>query len=86
MKVTFEFPKSAAIKGGDKKQTYKYTKQKTVILEHLKTNNDITAAKAAEILNLKPTRTKEILSKTVAENLLICKGANRNRIYFINNS
>lgn len=95
MKVTFEFPESAAIKSGDKKaaiksgdkkQTYKYIKQKSVILEHLKAHDDITAAKAAEILNLKPTRTKEILSKMVAENLLICKGANRNRIYFINNS
>lgn len=39
------------------------------------------AAEIADLLNVSPQRARAVLSKTIAEGLIVAEGANRNRTY-----
>ena len=39
------------------------------------------SAQLVNLLNLKPTRVKELLSEMIADGIIVAEGANRNRVY-----
>jgi len=78
--------KKAAIKSGDKKVTKKYEEQKALVIEYLQINQIAKSEAFIEVLGVKISRVKAILSQMVAENLVVAEGENRNRIYKLNKS
>lgn len=57
--------------------------QEEKILEYLKTNNKITRLIVEQLLEIAPTRSKQILSNMVKEKLIISKGNGKNTYYVI---
>ena len=86
MQVTFYFTKGfeekQATKTSDKSQT-KTKLNKEKIIELFKENKELKTSQIAEILNLSLPRTRAILNEMIAEKILVSKGSNRNKIYFI---
>ena len=54
------------------------------VLNYLKQNDFITTTIASELLGLSSQRTRVILAQMAKENILVAKGANRNRKYKFN--
>ena len=73
--------KKSAIKSDDKKRAAKTVVHKQMIISYLAKNASAKSIEVAELLNLKPTRVKEILAEMVNENVLIAEGGNKNRVY-----
>ena len=70
--------KKQAIKRSDKKI---YEIQKEMIVEYLTDEASAKAAEIADLLNVSPQRARAVLSKMIAEDLIVADGANRNRTY-----
>ena len=70
-----------AIKNGDKQITKK-NKEKIKVL--LSNNESASRAEISELLNLKTSRTKKILSELINDGIIIPTGSNRNRRYKLN--
>lgn len=73
--------KKPAIKSGDKKVATKTAASKARIIEYLTENASATSAELSALLGLKPTRTKELLTQLVREDIVHKEGGNRNRTY-----
>ena len=73
--------KKAAIKSGDKKASAKTVAHKQAIIVYLTENVCATSTEIAELLGLKPTRAKEILTEMVSEDIIVAQGGNKNRSY-----
>ncbi len=54
---------------------------KCKIIDYLTDNDVCRAADISELLNLKPSRTREYLAMLVSEGILVIEGGNRNRTY-----
>ena len=67
-----------AIKTSDK---IIYEIQKEMIVEFLTDKVSAKAAEIADLLNVSPQRARAVLSKMIAEDLIVADGANRNRTY-----
>lgn len=94
MKVTFRYPKEVAIKSGDKKvaiknggrkPSKKYEEQKSTVIEYLVNYGQTTSNELTDILGVKISRVKVILSNMVDDGVIIAKGSNRDRIYVLKN-
>ena len=70
----------SAIKNGDK-SVVETEDARHKIIEYIKFNSVCKASDISDLLNLKPSRTRDYLSMLVADNILVAEGANRNRVY-----
>ena len=73
--------KKATIKSDDKKTTIKSARQKEEIIAYLTDHISARSADIAELLGVKSTRAKKLLSELTAEEIVVAKGGNRNRTY-----
>ena len=73
--------KKEAIKRGDKKETIKTVKQKNEIILYLTDHASAKSADIAELLDVKSTRVKKLLSELISEGVVVAEGGNRNRTY-----
>jgi len=73
--------KKAAIKTGDKKPAVKTHVHKQAIISYLTKNISAKSSDIADLLGLKPTRAREILSDMVDQEILVPEGGNKNRTY-----
>lgn len=72
-----------AIKSGDnvEKVAIKSELQKVAIIEYLTENVTAKAVEVEELLGVKKSRTRKLLSELIKDGIIIAGGANRNRIY-----
>ena len=68
-------------KGGDKKAAIKSARQKGEIITYLTDHISVRSADIAELLGVKSTRAKKLLSELTAEEIVVAEGGNRNRTY-----
>ena len=54
---------------------------KELIIDFLTRNVSAKASEIAEILDLKPSRTRDYLSELIADGVIVAEGSNRNRTY-----
>lgn len=73
--------KKAAIKSDDKKATIKSARQKEEIIAYLTDHVSAKSSDIAELLGVKSTRVKKLLSELIAEETVVAEGGNRNRTY-----
>ncbi len=73
--------KKVAIKSDDKKSTLKTTIHKQAIVEYLTDNVSAKSSEIAELLGVRISRTKQILSEMVNDEIIVAEGSNKNRIY-----
>ena len=73
--------KKAAIKSDDKKMTIKSARQKEEIIAYLTDHVSAKSSDIAELLGVKSTRAKKLLSELIAEETVVAEGGNRNRTY-----
>ena len=73
--------KKEAIKRDDKKETIKTVKQKNEIILYLTDHASAKSADIAELLDVKSTRVKKLLSELISEGVVVAEGSNRNRTY-----
>ncbi len=73
--------RKATIKSDDKKATIKTIVQKDAIVEYLTDHIYAKSSDLSELLGIKSTRTKGILSELIEEGTIVAEGSNRNRIY-----
>lgn len=73
--------KKVTIKSDDKKVTIKSARQKSEIIAYLTDHVSAKSADIAEILGVKSTRVKKLMSEMIAEEIVVAEGANRNRTY-----
>ena len=73
--------KKTAIKSDDKKTTIKSARQKEEIIAYLTDHISARSADIAELLGVKSTRAKKLLSELTAEDIVVAEGGNRNRTY-----
>lgn len=73
--------KKATIKSDDKKTTTKTQESMKTVLEYMEYEKEYALSEICKVLNLKPTRTKEILKKLINEDKVETLGENRNRKY-----
>lgn len=73
--------KKATVKTGDKSRGTKTAAHKKAIISYLSANTSAKSTELAVLLDLKPTRVKELLAEMVNEKLIIAEGENRNRVY-----
>ena len=73
--------KKATIKSDDKKTAIKSAQQKEEIIAYLTDHISARSADIAELLGVKSTRAKQLLSELTAEEIVVAKGGNRNRTY-----
>ena len=73
--------KKAAIKSDDKKMTIKSARQKEEIIAYLTDHVSAKSSDIAELLGVKSTRAKKLLSELIAEEIVVAEGGNRNRTY-----
>ena len=73
--------KKGTIKSGDKKIAVKTGDQKAMIIDYLTDHAEGKSAELAELLGVKSTRIKKLLSELVAEGIVTAQGGNRNRTY-----
>ncbi|MCD7783984.1 MAG: putative DNA binding domain-containing protein [Oscillospiraceae bacterium] len=70
-----------AIKTGDKVSNRIIAAQKQAILEYLTRNVSAKSSELAELVGVKSSRIKEILSEMIQEDIVVAEGSNKNRIY-----
>ena len=68
-------------KGDDKKAAIKSARQKEEIIAYLTDRVSARSADIAELLGVKSTRAKKLLSELTAEEIVVAEGGNRNRTY-----
>ena len=73
--------KKAAIKNGDKKAAIKTVAYKETIVEYLTDHAAAKSAEIADLLGLKASRTKALLSEMIEDEIIVAEGGNRNRTY-----
>ena len=73
--------KKATIKSADKKVTIKSARQKEEIIAYLTDHVSAKSSDIAELLGVKSTRAKKLLSELIAEEIVVAEGGNRNRTY-----
>ena len=75
--------KKVAIKNGDndKVKTLKSEMQKEVIIQYLTEKVTVKAVELEELLGVKKSRARKLLSELLEDNIILAEGANRNRIY-----
>ena len=69
------------MKSGDKKSTIKSVRQKEEIITYLTDHISARSADIAELLGVKSTRAKKLLSELTEEEIVVAEGGNRNRTY-----
>ena len=74
---------SPTIKGDDKKAEKNKMSdlQKETIIEYLTDHVSARSSELAELLGVKSTRVKNLLSALIADGVIVAEGANRNRCY-----
>ena len=86
-KVIVSDDKKVTIKGDDKRATIKQPEknaadfQKEAIIEYLTDHVSARSSEIAELLGVKSTRVKNLLSELIADGIVVAEGANRNRTY-----
>ena len=75
------YGKKATIKSDDKKVTAKTQENMNKVLEYMIYDKEYALSEICRVLNLKETRTKEILKLLLAENKVEALGKNKNRKY-----
>ena len=73
--------KKPTIKTDDKKPTIKTALQKETVVVYLTEHIEAKSSEIAELLDLKPTRAKELLYEMITDGTIVAEGANRNRVY-----
>lgn len=75
--------KKVAIKSGDndKKPMLKTELQKVAIVEYLTEKVTVKALEVEELLGVKKSRARKLLSELIEADIILAEGANRNRIY-----
>ena len=73
--------KKVTIKSDDKKKTIKSMRQKEEIINYLTDHISAKNSDIAELLGVKSTRVKKLLSELIAEGVVVAEGGNRNRTY-----
>ena len=73
--------KKAAMTSDGKKVTIKSARQKEEIITYLTDHISARSADIAELLGVKSTRAKKLLSELTAEEIVVAEGGNRDRIY-----
>lgn len=73
--------KKAAIKNGDKKAAIKTVAYKESIVEYLTDHAAAKSVEIADLLGLKASRTKALLSEMIEDGIIVAEGGNRNRTY-----
>lgn len=73
--------KKTAIKNSDKKATIKTQENVNKVLEYMIADKEYVLSEICEVLNLKESRTREIMKLLVSENKIEAIGGNRNRRY-----
>ena len=73
--------KEVTIKSDDKKTAIKSVRQKEEIITYLTDHVSAKSADIAELLGVKSTRAKKLLSELIAEDIVVAEGGNRNRTY-----
>ena len=69
------------IKNADKKVLIKTSAQKEQIIAYLTDHPRAAAAELCELLDVKPTRVRNLLRELAAEDIVVADGGNRNRTY-----
>ena len=82
-KVIVTDDKKVTIKGDDKKAEKNKMSdlQKETIIEYLTDHVSARSSELAELLGVKSTRIKNLLSALIADGVIVAEGANRNRSY-----
>lgn len=82
-KVIVTDDKKVTIKGDDKKAEKNKMSdlQKETIIEYLTDHVSARSSELAELLGVKSTRIKNLLSALIADGVIVAEGANRNRTY-----
>lgn len=78
--------KKAAIKSSDKFRKTKIAAQKAAIIEYLTNHESAKCADIATLIGVKDARAREVLSKLIADNIVVAEGGNRNRTYKLKSS
>jgi predicted HTH transcriptional regulator len=73
--------KKVLIKNADKKVLIKTSAQKEQIIAYLTDHPRAAAAELCELLDVKPTRVRNLLRELAAEDIVVAEGGNRNRAY-----
>lgn len=73
--------KKPLIKNVDKKISSKTQSQREAIIEHLTVNVSAPNAALAQLLDLKPTRVRELLKGLIEDGIVVSEGDKKNRIY-----
>ncbi len=73
--------KKTKIKSGDKKAKMEPAQQKEEIIGYLTDHISAKSAEIAELLSVRNTRAKKLLSELTAEEIVVAEGGNRNRTY-----
>ena len=71
--------KKTLIKSDDKKKIIEL--QKEMIIEYLTDHISCKSSDIAKLLNIKLTRSRDILNSLIADGVIVAEDANRNRIY-----
>ena len=83
-KVIVSDDKKVTIKGDDKKASEKKKVadlHKETIIEYLTDHVSARSSELAELLGVKSTRVKNLLSALIDDGIVVAEGANRNRTY-----
>ena len=72
-------------KSGDKKAAIKTVANKAMIVEYLTDHVSAKSSEISELLGLKASRTKTILSQMIDEGIVIAEGEKKNRVYTCKN-
>ena len=78
---SFSMPRRVLIKSADKKVPIKTSAQKEQIIAYLTDHPRAAAAELCELLDVKPTRVRNLLRELSAEDIVVAEGGNRNRTY-----
>ena len=82
-RITLTLPvnKKPLIKNVDKKISSKTQSQREAIIEYLTVNISAPNAALAQLLELKPTRVRELLKGLIEDGVIVSEGDKKNRIY-----
>ena len=82
-RITLTLPvnKKPLIKNVDKKISSKTQSQREAIIEYLTVNVSAPNAALAQLLDLKPTRVRELLKGLIEDGIVVSEGDKKNRIY-----
>lgn len=79
--LTLPINKKPLIKNVDKKISPKTQSQREAIIEYLTVNVSAPSAALAQLLDLKPTRVRELLKGLIEDGIVVSEGDKKNRIY-----